>query len=86
MEKKGPHFINPLHINIPMPTSASPLPIWRPEACIPRKEILEGKLTDAELALRLSTVISGQAKPPYNDPETFYEATHLTRNMKNDHK
>jgi len=65
-----------------MPTSASPLPIWRPEACIPRKEILEGKLTDAELALRLSTVISGQAKPPYNDPETFYEATHLTRNMK----
>jgi hypothetical protein len=58
------------------------LPIWHPSACIPREEVLKGKLTDAELALRLSTIVKGEAKPPYNTPESFFNATHLTKNMK----
>jgi len=58
------------------------LPIWHPSACIPREEVISGKLTDAELALRLSTIVKGEAKPPYNTPESFLNATHLTRNMK----
>ncbi len=58
------------------------LPVWHPSACIPREEVLKGKLTDAELALRLSTIVKGEAKPPYNTPESFLNATHLTKNMK----
>ncbi len=58
------------------------LPVWSPSACIPREEVIKGKLTDAELALRLSTIVKGEAKPPYNTPESFLNATHLTRNMK----
>jgi hypothetical protein len=61
---------------------AETLPIWSPSACIPREEVLKGKLTDAELALRLSTIVKGEAKPPYNTPESFFNATHLTKNMK----
>ncbi len=57
-------------------------PVWHPTACIPREEVLKGKLTDAELALRLSTIVKGEAKPPYNTPESFLNATHLTKNMK----
>uniref|UniRef100_A0A6M3M1B0 Uncharacterized protein n=1 Tax=viral metagenome TaxID=1070528 RepID=A0A6M3M1B0_9ZZZZ len=40
-----------------------------------------GKLTEAELALSLSAVVEGRARPPYDDPATFYEATHMTRNL-----
>jgi 6-pyruvoyl-tetrahydropterin synthase len=58
------------------------IPIWNHSACIPREEVLKGKLTDAELALRLSTIVKGEAKPPYNTPESFFNATHLTKNMK----
>jgi 6-pyruvoyl-tetrahydropterin synthase len=58
------------------------VPVWHPSACIPREEVITGKLTDAELALRLSTIVRGEAKPPYNTPESFLKATHLTKNMK----
>ena len=47
------------------------------------EEVLTGTLTDAEPALRLSSVVWGGAKAPYNDPRTFFEATHMTRGMKN---
>ncbi|MEM2173146.1 MAG: hypothetical protein QXS66_07915, partial [Thermoproteota archaeon] len=56
-------------------------PVWHSSCCIPREEVIKGKLTDAELALRLSTIVKGEAKPPYNTPESFLKATHLTRNM-----
>jgi hypothetical protein len=59
-----------------------PTPIWDEDACIVRQEILDGRLTEAELALHLHSVIQGNGKPPYNDPVTFYESTHLTRNLK----
>lgn len=57
-------------------------PVWHTSSCIPREEVLKGKLTDAELALRLSTIVMGKAKPPYDTPESFLKATHLTKNMK----
>jgi len=56
-------------------------PIWNPEACIPRPEIIEGTLTEAELAISLQAVAQGRAQPPYDDPATFFEATHITRNL-----
>lgn len=58
------------------------LPIWKQEACIPRLEVLEGRLTDSELALSLPRVVWGGAKPPYDTPDTFLNSTHLTPNMK----
>jgi len=57
-------------------------PLWSPEACIPRTEILEGTLTETELALSLAAVAQGRAQPPYDDPATFFEATHMTRSLK----
>ncbi|NHV98109.1 MAG: ATP-binding protein [Thaumarchaeota archaeon] len=56
--------------------------VWDEEACIPREEVLSGSLTDADLALRLSTIVSGTAKPPYDNPVSFLSATHLTSNMR----
>lgn len=57
-------------------------PIWSYDACVPRPEVLDGMLTDSDLALSLPAVIGGSAKPPYNDPRTFFAATHMTQNMK----
>src|SRR2546427_13214003 len=56
--------------------------MWDKSGCKPRKEVLEGTLTDAELALSLSAVVCARAKPPYNSPRTFFQSTHLTGNMK----
>ena len=58
------------------------LPIWDPKACVPRDEILSGSLSESELALNLSAVIKGIAKPPYDDPKSFFEATYQTQSMK----
>ena len=59
-----------------------PLPIWNPKACVPRDEILSGALSESELALNLSAVIKGIAKPPYDNPKSFFEATYQTKSMK----
>ena len=58
------------------------IPIWDPKSCIPRDEILSGSLSESELALNLSAVIKGIAKPPYNNPKSFFEATYQTQSMK----
>ncbi|MBP7066715.1 MAG: ATP-binding protein [Methanothrix sp.] len=58
------------------------LPIWNSTACVPRPEVISGMLTDSDLALSLPAVIGGSAKPPYNDPRTFFAATYMTQNMK----
>ncbi len=55
--------------------------IWRESSCVPRQEVLDGSLTEAELALNLSAIVHGDAKPPYDSPATFFDATHLTRNL-----
>lgn len=58
------------------------LPIWNPKSCVPRDEILLGSLSESELALNLSAVIKGIAKPPYDNPKSFFEATYQTQSMK----
>ena len=55
-------------------------PVW--EACIPRKDVIEGKMTVSELALSLSSIVSGTAKPPYDKPITFFDSTFPTTNLK----
>jgi len=57
-------------------------PIWNPQACIPKQDIIEGKYLQAELALDLHTIAEGTAKPPYNTPETFLQTTHPTTTLK----
>jgi len=56
--------------------------IWNPQACTPKQDIIEGKYLHAELALDLYTIANGTAKPPYNTPETFFQATHPTTTLK----
>ncbi|MGB9882271.1 MAG: DUF499 domain-containing protein [Methanomassiliicoccales archaeon] len=58
------------------------IPIWSPEACIPKQDILEGKYLQAELALDLYTIAEGTAKAPYHTPESFFQATHLTATLR----
>jgi len=57
-------------------------PIWNPQASIPKQDVIEGKYLQAELALDLHTIADGTAKPPYNNPESFFQATHLTTTLK----
>ncbi len=58
------------------------IPVWDPKACIPKQDILEGKYLQAELALDLYTIAEGTAKPPYDTPESFFQATHPTATIK----
>lgn len=76
------HGLNLLSYSVKHKSMAGFIPIWDKNACTPRREILEGTLTEAELALSLSAVASGKAKFPYDDPVEFFRATHLTTNMK----
>ena len=39
---------------------------------------MDGSFVTSELALDLSAVARGTAKPPYNDPVAFFNATHMT--------
>lgn len=55
-------------------------PIW--SDCVPRSDVLDGKLIAAELALSLSNIVWGGANPPYDDPKTFFDSTHPTINLK----
>ena len=57
-------------------------PIWNPQACTPKQDIIEGKYLQAELALDLYTIAEGTAKPPYDTPEAFFQATHPTATLK----
>ena len=54
--------------------------IW--SSCKPRTDVLEETLQDAELALSLPAIVWGTAKPPYNDPKTFFETTYVTPFLK----
>ena len=63
-------------------TQNTPTQIWNPQACIPKKDIVEGKFLQAELALDLHTIANGTAKPPYNNPASFFHATHPTKTLK----
>jgi len=65
-----------------MPAKQSLIPVWNPQACIPKQDIMEGRYLQAELALDLHTIAEGTAKPPYNTPDTFFQATHPTTTLK----
>jgi len=65
-----------------MPTKQTLTPIWNPQACIPKQDIIEGKYLQAELALDLYTIAEGTAKPPYHNAESFFQATHPTTTLK----
>ena len=56
--------------------------VWNPQACLPKKDITEGRFLQAELALDLHTIANGTAKPPYDNPVSFFKATHLTTTLK----
>ena len=57
-------------------------PMWNPQVCTPKQDIIDGKYLQAELALDLYTIAEGTAKPPYNTPESFFQATHPTTTLK----
>ena len=58
------------------------IPVWDPQACVPKRDIVEGKYLQAELALDLHTIAEGTAKPPYHNAESFFQATHPTATLK----
>jgi len=52
------------------------------DLCEPRKDVLEGRIKDEELAADLSQVVAGTAIPEYADPATFFKYTYPTRGLK----
>ena len=53
------------------------------ETCCPRKDVLEGAITEADFAADLAQVIIGTGNPAYLDPARFFADTYPTRGLKN---
>ena len=53
------------------------------DACQPRDDVREGRVSDADLAADLAAVIRGTAVPDYSDPARFFANTYPTRGLKN---
>jgi hypothetical protein len=49
---------------------------------VPYRDILSGKISENSFAVGFHSVLSGTADKIYNDPETFYDLTHMTNNLK----
>jgi hypothetical protein len=47
-----------------------------------RPEIREGKFHRDEVAVSFGRILRGEAPPPYDSPERFFEATHLTDTLR----
>ena len=58
------------------------IPVWKGQTCTLKQDIKEGKYLQAELALDLHAIAEGTARPPYNTPESFFQATHPTTTLK----
>ncbi len=53
------------------------------ELCEPRKDVLEGRTKDEELAANLGAVVYGKTgADEYRDPKLFFELTHPTRGLR----
>ncbi len=52
------------------------------DACIPRREVLEGDLQDAIFAADFGMVVEGRAAQVYQDAREFFRNTHPTANLK----
>ena len=53
------------------------------DLCTPRKDILQGTLTEADYAADLAQVLKGTAPKEYQDPAIFFSTTHPTRGLCN---
>jgi hypothetical protein len=54
-------------------------PWW--QVAVPHRDIREGRIGD--FAADLKSIIKGEASVEYNDPETFFKRTHLTKGLEN---
>ncbi len=52
------------------------------ETCVPRDEVLSGKLTDDMFAAKLDRVVDGEAADIYQDPNVFFARTYPTAGLK----
>ncbi len=52
------------------------------DSCVPRKEVLEGEITDAIFAADFGHLISDQAPPVYAEPDIFFQNTHPAERLK----
>lgn len=50
---------------------------------VPYSDILTGKITENSFAAGFHAVLAGKADKIYNDPDTYFTVTHLTKNIKN---
>src|SRR5690606_8259142 len=53
------------------------------DVCLPRDDVRDGKVSDADLAADLAAVITGKAAPDYSDPVRFFANTYPTRGLRN---
>ena len=53
------------------------------ETCLPRADVLEGAITEADFAADLAQVITGSGNVEYLDPEHFFSTTYPTRGLRN---
>ncbi len=53
------------------------------ELCTPRDDVLEGRISDSDLAADLASVIRGIAPADYADPVKFFANTYPTRGLRN---
>lgn len=51
-------------------------------ACVPKEDVLQGTMADAEFAADLAQVLRGDAPPQYSDPKQFFSNTYPTRGLK----
>ncbi|NLX59557.1 MAG: ATP-binding protein [Phycisphaerae bacterium] len=52
------------------------------DLCIPRADVMEGRVKDEEFAADLASVVSGTAPDEYRKPEVFFSHTHPTRGLR----
>ena len=62
-----------------MPTSRPPSIF---DLCQPRADVLAGRVTDADFAADLASVISGTANAEYLEPQRFFANTYPTRGLR----
>ena len=53
------------------------------ETCLPRTDVLQGNVADADFAADLAQVIVGKGNEEYLDPARFFANTYPTRGLKN---
>ena len=51
------------------------------DACRPRKDVLEGTISEADFAADLAQVITGRGSREYTDPKRFFANTYPTRGL-----